>query len=184
MIIYYMLFVFPVVALLSAGIYAPFAVRAGRGGRRNVWFHLARFALVGCVLSLAYLTILWYYPDITFHPQWHFLNLRPFVWVTECYAMGMRRMIGQLLTNVVMFVPYGLLLPVVFGKLRSWWRAGLVVLASTCLIETIQYFIGRSADIDDVIMNLAGGLLGYGLFALLDRVLGCRDWWRVMLGRA
>lgn len=182
MLLYYLLFVLPVMALLSALIYAPFAVRLRRGGKRTVCFHLARFALIGCVLSLIYLTVLWYYPNITFRPEWYFLNLRPFVWVTECYAMGMRKMIGQLITNIAMFVPYGLLLPIVFRRMRVWRKTGLAVLFTTLSIETIQYFIGRSADIDDVIMNLWGGLLGYGLFALLNRLLGRRAWWRSMLG--
>lgn len=181
MLIGYFLIIFPVVALLSAAVYAPFALRQ-RGKGRKIWYHLARFAFVGCVLSLLYLTILWYYPDISFHPEYYFLNLRPFVWVTECYAMGVRRMLQQLATNIVMFVPYGLLLPIVLKRLRTWWKTGLVALATTVLIETTQYFIGRSADIDDVIMNLTGGLLGYGLFFLLNRRLKKSGWWQNMLG--
>jgi len=181
MLIYYFLFVFPVIALLSAAVYAPFAISA-RGKGRNRWYHLPRYALVGCVLSLLYLTVLWYWPDISFQPEYYFLNLRPFVWVTECYTMGLRRMLQQLAMNIVMFVPYGLLLPTVFQRLRTWWKTGLTALASTVLIETTQYFIGRSADIDDVIMNLTGGLLGYGLFFLLNRALNKSGRWQSMLG--
>jgi len=181
LLIYYFLFVFPVIAILSAAVYAPFAL-AVRGKGRDKWYHLARFAFVGCVLSLFYLTIMWYYPNISFHPEYYFLNLQPFVWITECYTMGVRRMLQQLAMNIVMFVPYGLLLPIVFRRMRGWWKTGLTALASTVLIETTQYFIGRSADIDDVIMNLAGGLLGYGLFFLLNRVLKTTPRWQSMLG--
>ena len=48
----------------------------------------------------------------------------------------------------------------------------MVVIATTTLIETMQYFIGRSADIDDVIMNTIGGLLGYLLFWIGKNLLG------------
>ena len=181
MLLYYFLFVFPVIALLSAAAYAPFALSA-RGKERSRWYHLARFALIGCGLSLIYLTVLWYYPNISFHVEYHFLNLQPFVWLTECYEMGVRRMLRQLAMNIVMFIPYGLLLPIAFRLLRDWWKTGLAVLATTVTIETIQYFIGRSADIDDVIMNLTGGLLGYGLYCVLNRLLKKRSWWQGMLG--
>ena len=129
-----------------------------------------------------YLTILWYYPYITFRPEHYFWNLRPFVWLTQVYEMGMRRMLEQLITNVVMFVPLGFLLPVVFQKLRRFLPALGAVTSVTLLIEITQFFIGRSADIDDVIMNAAGGALGYLLFHLLSRLLAGKRWWKRMLG--
>ena len=84
--------------------------------------------------------------------------------------------------NVGMFVPYGLLLPLVFPGLRRFPKMALVVLATTVSIETFQFFIGRSADIDDVIMNLLGGLLGYAVFALLNRFLAPSPRWQRTLG--
>ena len=96
--------------------------------------------------------------------------------------MGPRKMAEQLLMNVGMFVPNGLLLPLVFPCLRRFPKTALVVLATTVSVETFQFFIGRSADIDDVIMSLAGGLLGYAIFALLNRCLSKRPRWRRMLG--
>ena len=183
MLISFFLFVFPVVALVSGVLYLPYLLWSKRRcGKRCLGFHLVRYALLGCCLSLLYLTVLWYYPDITFFPEYHLLNLHPFVWLTECYVMGPRKMAEQLLMNVGMFVPYGLLLPLVFPGLRHFPKTAPVVLATTVSIETFQFFIGRSADIDDVIMNLAGGLLGYAIFALLDRCLAPRPWWRRMMG--
>ena len=76
----------------------------------------------------------------------------------------------------------GLLLPLVFPGLRRFPKMALVVLATTVSIETFQFFIGRSADIDDVIMNLAGGLLGYAVFALLNRFLAPSPRWQRTLG--
>ena len=179
----FFLFVFPVVALVSGALYLPCLLWSKRGcWKRSLGFHLVRYGLLGGCLSLLYLTVLWYYPDITFFPEYRFLNLRPFVWLTECYVMGPRKMAEQLLMNVGMFVPYGLLLPLVFPGLRCFPKTALAVLATTVSIETFQLFIGRSADIDDVIMNLAGGLLGYAIFALLNRCLAPHSWWRRTLG--
>jgi glycopeptide antibiotics resistance protein len=49
-------------------------------------------------------------------------------------------------------------------------------------IETFQYFIGRSADVDDLIMNTIGGFIGYGIFALLNKCLNSKDLWQKVLG--
>lgn len=180
MLIYYFLIVFPVTALLSLILYLPFRLRF-RG--RGIWYHLPRYALIGCILSLLYLTVLWYYPDISFHPQRYFLNLRPFIWVTEVYDMGPRRMLQQLVLNIGMFIPYGLLLPIVFPRLRRLAGTASVVLLTTVSIETVQYFIGRSADIDDVIMNFIGGILGWLLFTFLNKLWRLVPRWNRMLGK-
>ena len=94
----------------------------------------------------------------------------------------MERMASQLVLNILMFVPFGLLLPMVFPRLRACWKTLLAALGITVLIEVLQYFTGRSADIDDVIMNVLGAVMGYGLFALLNKALQSRKWWQNMLG--
>ena len=43
-------------------------------------------------------------------------------------------------------------------------------------IETVQYFIGRSADIDDLLLNLFGTVLGFGLYAILRKWLQRIEW--------
>jgi len=63
--------------------------------------------------------------------------------------------------NVVLFVPFGLLLPMIWqnmGKLRS---VLLGAFGFTLLIEVSQLLNFRSTDIDDVILNLAGMTLGF-----------------------
>ena len=74
-----------------------------------------------------------------------------------------------LLGNIGMFVPLG------FGTAALWrranWRRGLLTgLGCSCTIEFVQFFIGRSTDIDDVILNAAGAMAGYGLYRGLARL--------------
>ena len=45
-----------------------------------------------------------------------------------------------------------------------------IIFLSTIGIETIQYFMGRSTDIDDVIMNFIGGVLGYFIFKICYKI--------------
>ncbi len=171
MLLGYILFILPPVAVLAALVYLPFwLLQRRRGVRLPWWVHLARYALAGCVFSLLYLTIFWAIDENTFPVMYHFYNLRPFVWLTEVYEMGAAKMLRQLALNVLMFVPLGLLLPASFQRMRRFEATAGVVLATTLLIEIAQYFIGRSADVDDVIMNFLGGVIGFGLFGALDKL--------------
>lgn len=170
MLLYYVIKVFPYMAIISAIIYIPFYGYVNRCyGKQTFSYHLAKYALIGYLLSLIYLTLLWYYPNITFHPDYYFLNLRPFVWVYEVYDMGPKKMMMQLLLNIGMFVPFGFLLPIAVKRMRRLHKTSAVVLTITLIIEITQYFMGRSADIDDIIMNFVGGLIGYSLFTLFNR---------------
>ncbi len=170
MLLGFIIIALPPIAVVSALIYLPYLRYFNRRyGKRKFSYHFAKYTLIGYCISLVYLTILWQLPGSSFPPEHYFLNLRPFVWLYEVYDMGVKKMTQQLLLNIGMFIPYGLLLPLAVKRMRSFRKVALTVLCSTVAIETIQYFLGRSADIDDVIMNLTGGLLGYLFYTFLAR---------------
>lgn len=77
----------------------------------------------------------------------------------------------EMLANTALFVPLGFLLPIAFGKLK-WWQIDLICLGATCLVELIQPFFGRACDIDDIIMNTLGGVIGCALAKLALTVFG------------
>jgi len=64
----------------------------------------------------------------------------------------------NVLGNVAMFVPVGLLFPVAF-RMRLGPVVGVAALPFVA-IELLQLLIGRSADIDDVLLNSAGAAIG------------------------
>ena len=79
--------------------------------------------------------------------------------------------IRQIVGNLGLLLPIGLLGPIAFPSLDRWWRVFLVALAISTAIEVSQLWIpDRSADIDDVIVNVTGALLGYGAFRIVRRV--------------
>ena len=73
--------------------------------------------------------------------------------------------------NIVLFIPFGILLPFLWRPLRSFWRICIIALFIPLFIEGTQYFIGRSVDIDDVILNTCAIIFGYFVFAILERVM-------------
>lgn len=179
MLLGYIVMVFPIIAIISLFIIFPiFLYDKHNKCKHSAIRYVVLFAFIGYCISLVYLTILWYYPNISFHPEYRFYNLRPFIWISETYEMGVRRMMQQLVLNIGMYIPYGLLLPMIFKKLRKISTHFIVVLLTTLSIEIIQFIIGRSADIDDVIMNCLGGISGYLLYRILNHFLQNKQWWK------
>ena len=75
----------------------------------------------------------------------------------------------MMLGNVAMFVPLGFF-PALLWRHWRWWKSLILGLSASCSIELIQFFIDRSTDIDDVMLNTAGALAGFWLYWLLCAV--------------
>jgi len=68
----------------------------------------------------------------------------------------------NILGNLGVFAVGGFLLPTVLGRRRSMGRVVGLCLGFSLLIEALQWRSGlRVADVDDLILNAAGGWLGY-----------------------
>ena len=180
MLLYYILFIFPAIAGVSALLYLPFYLRYRKKyGKRPFLRHLVLYGLIGVLLSLLYITIGFYF---SLNPSYHLLNLTPFIWLKKTYTMGFAKMLEQLMMNVLMLIPLGFLLPLAAPKFRKAWKTVLFVALLILVLETTQYFIGRSADIDDLIMNTLGGWLGYSLYALGHRLWKDKPFWHKAAG--
>jgi glycopeptide antibiotics resistance protein len=71
--------------------------------------------------------------------------------------------------NLLLFIPLGILLPLVSDRFRSLARMLPAALCLSVTIETIQFlsqFVGspRSVDIDDVLLNTLGACLGFLIY--------------------
>ncbi len=73
--------------------------------------------------------------------------------------------------NIVMFVPWGFGLPLLWRRYQSFFKVALMSLALPFFIEFCQLFIGRSVDVDDIILNFTGGMLGGLLYLLTVRLI-------------
>ena len=74
----------------------------------------------------------------------------------------------NLIGNFVLFLPMGLALPCLFKKSDRFWKVTLIVAGLVILVELTQGLLRvGSIDVDDVIFNMCGGMLGYGVYKLL-----------------
>ncbi|WP_234352134.1 MULTISPECIES: VanZ family protein [unclassified Streptomyces] len=92
--------------------------------------------------------------------------------------------VKQLGGNILLGVPFGVLLPLFSRKTRGVVRVALLTIVTMLLVELVQgaLITGRAFDIDDVMLNTTGALLGY---LLVGRRLGRavhprvgRRWWQ------
>lgn len=73
----------------------------------------------------------------------------------------------NIILNFCMFVPLGFWLPLGMKKLRRFWKTYLSGFAFSLLIECTQLFLRRGIfELDDIMGNTAGTMIGYGLFAI------------------
>lgn len=78
--------------------------------------------------------------------------------------------IQNLLGNLLLFLPMGVYLPLLFAGMRSFRRTIVTILGVLMGIELLQMFTRLgSFDIDDLILNMAGAMLGYGIYFLYHR---------------
>lgn len=92
------------------------------------------------------------------------VNLIPFKTISE--YLELHQTINLVMTNlggnIIAFVPLGFLVPMVFKRIDNYNKVLLTSMTLSILIEIIQMLLNAgSADIDDVILNTVGGLLGY-----------------------
>lgn len=101
------------------------------------------------------------------------VNLIPFQTVVSVLStLGMTKGLpmgyAHIVLNVCMFIPFGLLLPIIVKKFDSFLKVLGLSFAFTLLIEIVQLVLpmGRSFDIDDLICNTLGGVIGYCIYVL------------------
>ena len=86
------------------------------------------------------------------------INLTPFHEMIR-YEFGSKLFIKNVIGNMLMFMPYGFFVSYLLKEKRTLVILLLTLLVS-CTIEYIQLKIGRVFDIDDILLNLIGGMVG------------------------
>ena len=98
----------------------------------------------------------------------HFTNFVPFKTIIEYvqrYANGYWWLSTvNLLGNLALFVPMGMALPCVSKKFNRFWKVTLTFLGIVVAVEITQGLLRvGSIDIDDVIFNVSGAMIGYAI---------------------
>lgn len=95
-------------------------------------------------------------------------NFIPFKEILR-YNIGSRLFVKNIIGNVLLFLPYGYFISY-YLKNKKMLPSVVLTLAVSITIEVVQLNIGRTFDIDDIILNTVGGILGSGIYILIDRI--------------
>jgi len=83
--------------------------------------------------------------------------------------LGIRAVGVNLAGNVLAFVPFGFILPIIGKRLRSMWKVTVLGFLLSLSVELLQLiFKVGCCDVDDLLLNTLGALLGYILFAICN----------------
>lgn len=129
------------------------------------------FVLYKELLNLFFIIyILCLFQVVTFQDTGNFgsNNLVPFKEIFR-YHFGSRLFIKNVIGNLVMFIPYGIFVSI-YTKMDKKWGAFLLIAFASISIESTQLAIGRIFDIDDIILNITGGMIGFFIYSILTKI--------------
>lgn len=95
--------------------------------------------------------------------------LNPF-WSYAAYLDGKKILLDEILLNVLLFIPIGLIVSS-FGWFQKWWKVLLFGFALSSGIELMQYVLLRGlCEVDDVIHNTLGSIIGFTIYNRMMRL--------------
>ena len=85
------------------------------------------------------------------------------------YDIGSPKFMRNVIGNIMLFIPYGFLASYLL-KNKKFSVISILTIIVSLTIETVQYYIGRVFDIDDIILNFIGGISGFLIYVGLDAI--------------
>lgn len=131
----------------------------------------AAMALLFWSVLVGYMTLL----TFTCDPIVNEVGFIPLHTLQEIFEYRVYDLAYQLIFNILMFVPFGILIPYLFKQTKSFSSIMTVGFLISLAIECTQLFIGRSFDFDDILCNTLGAMLGYGLLLSWETVNQLRN---------
>lgn len=130
--------------------------------------HRGKIVLYKELLMLAFLIyamLLFYvvtFQDVNYGTN----NFIPFKEIFR-YKIGSKVFIKNILGNIILFIPFGLFVSYIL-KTRKAHPILIISVVTSSVIEFTQLKIGRTFDIDDIILNVVGGFIGFLIFIVCD----------------
>lgn len=119
-------------------------------------------------LYLAFLFFILFYPSLHSRMEENTMNLTPFsgmsIYIFYFDQFPLWVVFVNLIGNILAFVPFGFLLSRLFTRMK-WFEISLLTAMCSFFVECLQFhFRLGTFDIDDIILNTFGGLLGFLIY--------------------
>lgn len=123
------------------------------------------------LLFMLYILILFYIVSAQDSPSTALgsYNLIPFKEVMR-YSIGSSLFYLNVVGNILIFIPFGLFVSYYIRTRRFSIILFLTFITSLAIEFSQRLVVGRVFDVDDIILNVAGGILGYIIYVILDSI--------------
>ena len=114
--------------------------------------------------------ILCLFQVVTFQDDvsWSTNNFIPFREIFR-YKIGSRLFLKNVLGNMLLFLPFGFFTSY-YIKIEKPSTIFVLTFIASVSIESVQMTIGRVFDVDDIILNMCGGFIGYYIYAFMKKL--------------
>ena len=126
-----------------------------------IYKELFKYAFIVYIMCLFYVVT---FQDVS----WSTSNFIPFREIFR-YSIGSKMFFKNVIGNMIMFIPYGFFVAY-FLKLEKLKSSIFMTLITSVTIEFTQLIIGRVFDVDDIMLNLLGGMVGFGIYYLIYKI--------------
>ena len=129
------------------------------------------------LLAVIYLLCLFHvvtFQDINYGTS----NFIPFKEIFR-YDIGSHKFFRNVMGNIMLFIPFGFLSSYLL-KNRKLGVVTILTIIASLTIEVVQYYIGRVFDIDDIMLNTVGGMIGFYIYILFLKV---REFYKPLLSK-
>lgn len=134
-------------------------------GRDSLLVNTLMYAYLSLALFFTMMPVITSIPFMLNHP-YKPMNMVPFIDV----FLGRGDFFRQVSLNVILTLPFGFLFPLTQDKKAKFGPTVFSCFLISLGIELLQPFFDRSSDITDLITNVIGGVLGYGLYVIFKPV--------------
>jgi glycopeptide antibiotics resistance protein len=130
--------------------------------------HKVKFELYRELFMLSFLLyslILFYvvtFQDVNYGTN----NFIPFKEIMR-YEIGSSYFIHNVLGNILLFIPFGFFVSFILRTKKPAYII-IITIITSFVIEYVQLLIGRTFDVDDILLNIVGGFLGYLVYLIIQ----------------
>ena len=132
--------------------------------RKHLYLYKELLMLSFIIYILCLFQVVTFQDDVS----WSTHNFIPFREIFR-YKIGSRLFLKNVLGNMLLFLPFGFFTSY-YIKIEKPSTIFVLTFIASVSIESVQMTIGRVFDVDDIILNMCGGFIGYYIYAFMKKL--------------
>lgn len=163
-------FAIPIYAI----IYLLFKVK-NKNKKKSLYKILIEFCFTGYIVTVLLLTEILSINLANFNSIKLTPNLIPLLETVKDFMYYPYGAAQQILLNIIFFIPFGIFFLCIYNRKNKLKIMTITSVLFSLFIECTQYFSGRYFDIDDIIWNTIGAIIGLLIYSFIQKIASKKD---------